>query len=145
MKLDVYTDGACLGNPGPGGWGAVVYREGVIIHEMSGGEAHTTNNRMELMGVLETLRHFQDSHHGLTIVSDSKYVVNNVPGLATWASRGWKGANKKPVKNPDLWQEMYAFCAERPVTFRWVRGHSGNEGNERADYLATTKAKEYQN
>lgn len=138
--LIAYTDGACSGNPGPGGWGVLMraLRDGEIIkeRELSGGEAVTTNNRMELMAAisaLETLR--QPSE--ITIVTDSAYVKNGVTTwIHGWKRNGWRTADKKPVKNVELWQRLDAAQATHQVRWEWVRGHAGHPENERADELA---------
>lgn len=138
--LIAYTDGACSGNPGPGGWGVLMRatRDGEIIkeRELSGGEADTTNNRMELMAAisaLETLR--QPST--ITIVTDSAYVKNGVTSwIHGWKRNGWRTADKKPVKNVELWQRLDTAQAQHRVTWEWVKGHAGHPENERADELA---------
>lgn len=138
--LVAYTDGACSGNPGPGGWGVLLraMRGDQIVkeRELSGGEADTTNNRMELMAAimaLETLR--QPST--ITIVTDSAYVKNGVTGwIHGWKRNGWRTANKKPVKNVELWQRLDAAQARHQVSWEWVKGHAGHPENERADELA---------
>ncbi|MCC5991639.1 MAG: ribonuclease HI [Rhodobacteraceae bacterium] len=138
--LVAYTDGACSGNPGPGGWGVLLraMRGDRILkeRELSGGEADTTNNRMELMAAimaLETLR--QPS--SITIVTDSAYVKNGVTGwIHGWKRNGWRTSNKKPVKNVELWQRLDAAQAPHQVSWEWVKGHAGHPENERADELA---------
>ena len=140
-----YTDGACSGNPGPGGWGAIlVAMEGDAIlkeRELSGGEPNTTNNRMELMAaiaVLETL----DRPTRLTLVTDSTYVKNGITQwIAGWRARDWKTADKKPVKNQDLWQRLDTARASHDITWEWVKGHAGHAENERADELARAEVK----
>ena len=132
----IYTDGACSGNPGPGGWGGVLLYRG-HRREISGGEKETTNNRMEMMAViaaLETLRR----PCKILLHTDSTYVMKGMTEwLAQWKSRGWKTAAKKPVKNVDLWQRLDAAIARHEVQWKWVKGHSGVPENERADELAT--------
>lgn len=134
-KVTIYTDGACSGNPGPGGWGAVlIYGE----HEkdLSGGELDTTNNRMEMLAVIEALRSLK-SECDVSIYTDSTYVMKGITEwIAGWKARGWKNAAKKPVKNKDLWLELEAEVARHKVEWNWVKGHSGDEYNERADALA---------
>ena len=138
--LVAYTDGACSGNPGPGGWGVLLraMRGDQIVkeRELSGGEADTTNNRMELMAAimaLETLR--QPST--ITIVTDSAYVKNGVTGwIHGWKRNGWRTSNKKPVKNVEMWQRLDAAQARHQVSWEWVKGHAGHPENERADELA---------
>ncbi len=130
-----YTDGACKGNPGRGGWGAWL-RNGEHEKELFGGEAVTTNNRMELTAVIETLASLKRSCD-VTIYTDSEYVRKGITEwIHNWKLRGWKTADKKPVKNADLWQRLDALRALHAVDFRWVRGHAGDPGNERADALA---------
>ncbi len=131
----IYTDGACSGNPGPGGWGARL--EGPDgVNEISGGEAATTNNRMELSAAIEALASLPDNSQ-VTLVTDSNYVKDGMTSwLANWKKRGWKTAAKKPVKNVDLWQALDAQCQRHQVEWQWVKGHSGHPGNERADELA---------
>lgn len=133
--VELFTDGACSGNPGPGGWGTIL-RSGIHERELSGGERATTNNRMELTAVirgLEALKH----PSSVTVHTDSRYVMDGVTAwMARWKKNGWKTADKKPVKNEDLWRELDALCARHHVRWRWVRGHSGHAENERADALA---------
>jgi ribonuclease HI len=131
----VYTDGACKGNPGPGGWGALL-RWGAHEKELFGGEAHTTNNRMELTAVIEALSALK-SHRRVAIYTDSEYVKNGITTwIHAWKQRGWRTADKKPVKNMELWQRLEALAAQHDVRWHWVRGHDGDPGNERADQLA---------
>ena len=138
--LVAYTDGACSGNPGPGGWGALLRaKDGDTIvkeRELQGGEADTTNNRMELLGainVLETL----ERPSKLTIITDSAYVKNGITGwMHGWKRNGWKTSTRKPVKNVDLWQRLDEAQARHDVTWEWIKGHAGHEGNEKADELA---------
>lgn len=136
MSVVVYTDGACQGNPGPGGWGFVHIIDGVTALELWGGEVHTTNNRMELMGAIAALECL-DGNRRVELYTDSKYVLEGfTKWLAGWQQRGWKLASGKPVKNEDLWRRLDIACAPHAVTWKWVKGHSGNAGNERADALA---------
>ncbi|KAA3627195.1 MAG: ribonuclease HI [Proteobacteria bacterium] len=134
-RIELYTDGACRGNPGPGGWGAVL-RLNQHEKELYGGESETTNNRMELMAAiagLEALKRPCQVH----ITTDSQYVMKGITEwLANWKRRGWKTAAKQPVKNVDLWQRLDAALAPHQVTWEWVRGHTGHPENERADALA---------
>lgn len=131
----IYTDGACKGNPGPGGWGAWL-RWGDHERELFGGEAQTTNNRMELMAVIEALSALKRRCR-VTVHTDSEYVHKGITEwIRGWKARGWKTADRKPVKNVDLWQRLDAAVQSHEVHWRWVRGHSGDEGNERADQLA---------
>lgn len=133
--VHVYTDGACKGNPGPGGWGAFL-RYGDHERELFGGERHTTNNRMELTAVIEALGVLKRSCR-VELFTDSQYVKNGITQwLADWKRRGWKTADKKPVKNVDLWLRLEQAVAEHDVHWHWVRGHTGDAGNERADALA---------
>jgi ribonuclease HI len=134
-RVDVFTDGACSGNPGPGGWGAIL-RYGEHEKEISGGEAQTTNNRMELTAVIRALATLTKHSH-VFVHTDSRYVMDGITQwLPRWKKNGWKTADKKPVKNDDLWRELDAECARHDVSWRWVRGHSGHAENERADQLA---------
>lgn len=131
----IYTDGACSGNPGPGGWGVVMRWNG-HEKEMNGGAADTTNNRMEMTAVIKALEAIK-GHPKIEVYTDSKYVMQGITEwLEGWKARGWKTAGKKPVKNVDLWQEMDALVARHDVTFHWVKGHDGHPENERADSLA---------
>jgi len=133
--VQIYTDGACSGNPGPGGWGAVL-RYGKVEKEISGGEADTTNNRMEMMAVISALRSLK-SPCIAEVYTDSKYVMQGMQEwLPGWKARGWKTADKKPVKNVDLWQMLEEECARHEVHWNWVKGHNGHPENERADQLA---------
>jgi len=133
--VDIFTDGACSGNPGPGGWGALMRYQGVE-KELSGGEATTTNNRMELMAAIMALEALKKSSR-VRLYTDSKYVQQGIDQwLPQWKRRGWKTADKKPVKNADLWQRLEAARAPHEVEFVWVRGHDGHKENERADALA---------
>lgn len=131
----IYADGACKGNPGPGGWGAIL-RTGGSEKEIFGGEPQTTNNRMELTAViraLETLEH----PSAVEVYTDSQYVQKGIgEWLHAWKRRGWRTADKKPVKNVDLWQELELLAGKHRVTWHWVRGHAGHPENERADELA---------
>lgn len=133
--VEMWTDGACKGNPGPGGWGAWM-RSGEHERELCGGEALTTNNRMELTAVIEGLRALTRPCQ-VTLYVDSSYVMNGVRSwLAGWKRNGWRTADKKPVKNVELWQELDAEVARHTVRWVWVKGHAGDPGNERADALA---------
>lgn len=133
--LEIYTDGACSGNPGPGGWGVVMKWNG-HEKEMNGGEADTTNNRMEMMAVIKALEAVKGKPK-IELYTDSKYVIDGVEQwMKGWKARGWKTAGKKAVKNQGLWQKIDALLAEHDVSFHWVKGHSGHPENERADSLA---------
>lgn len=138
-QVEVHTDGACLGNPGPGGWGALLrWRE--IEREVAGGEPDTTNNRMELMaaiGALEALREPCD----VVLTTDSQYVRQGITQwMANWVRRGWKTSGGDPVKNRDLWERLHAAAGRHAVDWRWVKGHSGHPDNERVDVLARNEA-----
>ncbi|MGC8203071.1 ribonuclease HI [Aliiroseovarius sp. PTFE2010] len=135
-----YTDGACSGNPGPGGWGVLLQaKDGHTVlkeRELSGGEAQTTNNRMELLAAISALETL-GRETAITIITDSAYVKNGVTGwIHGWKRNGWKTSNKKPVKNVDLWQRLEQAAARHDVTWEWVKGHAGHPENERADELA---------
>ena len=139
-ELFAYTDGACSGNPGPGGWGVVLQavEGGTLVkeRELSGGEAPTTNNRMELMAAIAALEALERPA-AITIVTDSTYLRDGVAKwIHGWKRNGWKTADRKPVKNVELWQRLDAARARHQVTWEWVRGHAGHEQNERADRLA---------
>jgi ribonuclease HI len=131
----IYTDGACSGNPGPGGWGVHMHN-GSKTKELCGGERDTTNNRMELMAVIKAMESFKTSRH-LTVHADSRYVIDGVTKwLPKWIAKGWRGCDGKAVKNRDLWERLKSEAARHEVSWVWVKGHSGNAGNERADALA---------
>ncbi len=133
--VEIYTDGACSGNPGPGGWGAIMRWNG-HEKELSGGEKDTTNNRMEMMAVIKALEALTKSSQA-KLYTDSTYVQKGVTEWMTgWKARGWKGANKKPIKNQDLWLRIDVLVQDHNVEFHWVRGHDGHPDNERADELA---------
>ncbi len=134
-QVDLFTDGACSGNPGPGGWGAILRYNG-HEKEISGGEAQTTNNRMELTAVIEGLGLLKEPCT-VTIHTDSKYVMEGVTKyLDSWKKRGWKTANKKQVKNIDLWEKLDVLLPQHKIDWIWVKGHAGHVENERADVLA---------
>ena len=138
-QIQIYTDGACKGNPGRGGWGALLV-SGSNRKELWGGEAVTTNNRMEMMAVIEALTALKNPSQ-VIIHTDSQYVLKGMTEwLAGWKARGWKTAAKAPVKNVDLWQALDAATIPHQIEWRWVKGHSGNPGNERADQLANRGA-----
>jgi len=139
-RIVAHTDGACSGNPGPGGWGVLLQAiaDGEVIREraLKGGEAQTTNNRMELMAAIAALEGLS-RHTPITIVTDSSYLRDGITGwIHGWKRNGWRTAAKKPVKNADLWQRLDAAAARHDVTWEWVRGHAGHAENERADALA---------
>ena len=134
-QVVIYTDGACRGNPGPGGWGAIL-QYGERTRELWGSEANTTNNRMELTAAIRALEALS-RRCDVVLFTDSKYVRHGIEDwLPQWKRRGWRTASRKPVKNVDLWQELDALVQGHEVDWQWVRGHSGNDGNERADELA---------
>ena len=135
MMVEIYTDGACRGNPGPGGWGATL-QMGEHFRELSGAEAMTTNNRMELTAVISALEALKRSVP-VKLYTDSEYVRRGITEwLVGWKSRGWKTADRKPVKNQDLWERLDAVAARHQIEWHWVKGHSGVPGNERVDRLA---------
>ena len=135
MNVEIFTDGACKGNPGPGGWGALL-RFGAEEREIFGGEPDTTNNRMELTAVIEALAALKRRCE-VTIHTDSQYVQKGITEwIHNWKVRGWKTAGKAPVKNADLWRRLDALASKHHVHWKWVRGHSGHAENERADVLA---------
>jgi ribonuclease HI len=139
-KVQIYTDGACRGNPGNGGWGAILVYAGVE-KELSGGEMETTNNRMELMAAIAAMEALKEPCE-IVLTSDSKYLTDaiNKGWLESWKARGWKKADKSPVLNLELWQRIYGLLSIHKVTFVWVQGHAGHPYNERCDVLATTFA-----
>ena len=139
-KIEIYTDGACSGNPGPGGWGTVVIADGNEIH-LSGGEKVTTNNRMELNAVINALQKVQSTeslvNREITLYIDSQYVKNGITDwIINWKRNGWKTAAKKPVKNQELWIQLDALVSSMNIEWLWVKGHSGNKYNEICDQLA---------
>jgi ribonuclease HI len=137
--VEIYTDGACLGNPGPGGWGAVL-RHGAFEKELAGGEPETTNNRMELLAAIRALEALREPCR-VVLHTDSQYVQKGISEwIGGWQRRGWKTADGKPVKNDDLWRELLAAQKPHTVDWRWVRGHSGHVENERVDQLARDAA-----
>ena len=131
----IYTDGACRGNPGPGGWGVLIkYRE--HSKEMYGGDASTTNNKMELTAAIEALKEIKEPCE-ITLYTDSKYVLKGIEEwIHNWKKRGWKGSNRKPVKNIELWKKLDELRDKHTIKWNWVKGHSGDPGNETADMLA---------
>jgi len=134
-EVEIYTDGACKGNPGPGGWGALL-RSGGHEKEIFGGEPHTTNNRMELTAVIRALQTLTRACP-VAIHTDSQYVKNGIETwIHGWRRNGWKTSDRKPVKNADLWRELETAAARHAVRWHWVRGHAADPGNERADALA---------
>lgn len=141
--VDIFTDGACSGNPGPGGWGAIL-RFGSIEKELSGGEASTTNNRMEMTAVISALSALKESCE-VTVFSDSKYVIDSITlGWAEgWKKRGWVKSDKKPALNADLWEVLLELLKKHKVTFVWVKGHAGHPENERCDTLAVMESRKF--
>ena len=134
-KAEVYTDGACSGNPGPGGWGATI-RMNEETFDINGGEKNTTNNRMELTAAIKALEYIDKSYE-ITLFTDSSYVKDGITKwIHNWKKNNWKTASKKPVKNCDLWEELDTLHNDRNVEWKWVKGHDGDPGNERADELA---------
>ncbi|KPN20107.1 ribonuclease HI [Luteimonas terrae] len=140
-SIEIYTDGACLGNPGPGGWGALL-RYKATERELSGGEPLTTNNRMELMGAIAALEALTEPCE-VVLHTDSQYVRQGITEwLRNWVKRGWKTAGGGAVKNQDLWQRLQLACERHTIDWRWVKGHSGHPENERVDALASAAARE---
>ncbi|MDX3901364.1 MAG: ribonuclease HI [Sphingobium sp.] len=140
--VEIFTDGACKGNPGPGGWGAVI-RSGAHEKELSGGEALTTNNRMEMMAAVEALNALKRPCR-VTLSTDSKYVMDGITKwVFGWQKNGWKTADRKPVKNAELWQALVQAAARHQVNWKWVKGHAGHPENERADKLACAAAETF--
>lgn len=138
----IYTDGACSGNPGPGGWGAILFW-GEHVKEICGGEAATTNNRMELMAAIQALELLKRPCK-VELHIDSQYVMQGITEwIRGWKARGWKTADKKPVKNDDLWRRLDEARLRHDVAWRWVKGHAGHEHNERADFLARKGLKDH--
>ena len=135
QTIRIFTDGACKGNPGPGGWGALLQWNG-HERELFGGEANTTNNRMELLAVINALEALQRPCRA-EVYTDSQYVQKGISEwIASWKRRGWKTADRKPVKNSDLWVRLDALASQHDLSWHWVRGHDGHPENERADVLA---------
>ena len=142
--IRVYTDGACSGNPGPGGWAAIIIDDG-HEREVAGGETSTTNQRMELRAAIEGLAAIEERRGEVALYSDSAYVVNcfRDKWYVRWRRNGWKNAQKKPVENRDLWEELYDAALPHDVKWEWVRGHSGDVMNERVDALARSQSEKY--
>ena len=133
--IEIFTDGACSGNPGPGGWGVLINEDG-SSRELCGGEPETTNNRMEMMAVIEALK-ATDPSIPIILYTDSQYVKNGITTwIHGWKRNGWKTAARKPVKNKDLWMALDELRERRDIDWRWIKGHAGHAGNERADELA---------
>ena len=136
-KVDIYTDGACSGNPGPGGWGVLIQLDDKNI-ELSGGDNETTNNRMELMAAIKALEEINKDYK-INLYTDSNYVKDGITSwISNWKKNSWKTANKKDVKNKDLWIRLDEAIKGKDISWIWVKGHAGNAGNEQADYLART-------
>jgi len=134
--ITIYTDGACSGNPGIGGWGAVILEKNKEDIFLNGGNDNTTNNRMELTAAIEALKYFVEKKN-ITLITDSKYVKDGIQSwIQNWKKNGWKTAAKKPVKNKELWIELDDLITKHNITWEWVKGHAGNTYNEKADYLA---------
>ncbi|WP_256645399.1 ribonuclease HI [Thermomonas paludicola] len=141
-RVEIHTDGACLGNPGPGGWAALLRWRG-IERELVGGDAQTTNNRMELMAAIAALETLREPCE-VVLTTDSQYVRQGIlEWMAGWIRRGWKTAGGAPVKNRDLWERLHAAASRHVVDWRWVKGHSGDPDNERVDALARDQATAY--
>ena len=139
QHVEIFTDGACKGNPGPGGWGALI-RMGARERELSGGERLTTNNRMEMLAAIRALEALKRPCR-VTLHTDSRYMMDGITKwVRAWQKNGWKTADKKPVKNMELWQELLAAVAPHHIEWRWVKGHSGHAENERVDQLASDAA-----
>ena len=137
MKYTIYTDGACSGNPGPGGWGVVILDENKNQYDISGKAKDTTNNRMELTAPIMALKKIK-TKSDVTIFTDSVYVKNGITEwIKKWEKNGWKNANKKPIKNKDLWIILNDLCKKKSIIWKWIRGHSNNKYNDLADELAT--------
>ncbi len=142
-QVELYTDGACSGNPGPGGWGPILIYKG-IGKELSGGEESTTNNRMELTAVIRGLSALKESCI-VELYSDSKYVIDGLSKgwAASWQKNGWKKADKKPALNPDLWEELLSLTDKHQMRYHWVKGHAENPYNNRCDELAVSESKKF--
>ena len=141
MKFKIYTDGACSGNPGPGGWGAVIFDNDNKQTNISGKEKNTTNNRMEILAAIMALKKIK-SNSQITIYTDSTYVKNGITEwMFNWKKNDWKTASKKPVKNKDLWIKLDKLCEKNKVSWKWVKGHATNKYNNLADQLATSAIK----
>ncbi len=142
-EVTIYTDGACSGNPGAGGWGTILVYKGKE-REMSGGAAETTNNRMELTAVIEGLKALKEPCR-VKVVTDSQYVANgiNLGWAESWKKNGWRKKDRKPALNPELWDELLTLIAKHEVTIEWVRGHDGHPENERCDKMAVAESQKY--
>lgn len=134
--IKVFTDGACSGNPGIGGWGVVILINDNDLIFLKGGEFQTTNNRMELTATIKALKYFKE-HQLITLITDSKYVKDGIESwIANWKKNGWRTTSKKPVKNKELWVELDSQIAKHNITWKWIKGHAGDRYNEKADFLA---------
>ena len=134
--ITIYTDGACSGNPGIGGWGVIILEENNNEICLNGGNDNTTNNRMELTAAIEALKYVQNREK-ITILTDSKYVKDGIQTwIQNWKKNGWKTTGKKPVKNKELWIELDELISKHNITWKWIKGHAGNKYNNKADYLA---------
>ena len=141
MKYTIYTDGACSGNPGPGGWGAVIFDKNNKQKNISGSEENTTNNRMELSAAIMALEEV-NTNSEITIYTDSTYVKNGITEwVLKWKENGWKNSNKESVKNKDLWEKLVNLCEQNTINWKWVKGHASNKYNNLADELATKAIK----
>lgn len=142
-EVTIYTDGACSGNPGAGGWGTILVYKG-REREMSGGAAETTNNRMELTAVIEGLKALKEACK-VTVVTDSQYVANgiNLGWAQSWKTNGWRKKDRKPALNPELWDELLTLIAKHEVTIEWVKGHDGHPENERCDKMAVAESQKF--
>lgn len=142
-QVDIFTDGACSGNPGPGGWGAILRYKGTD-KKISGGEAQTTNNRMELTAVIEALKLLKEPCE-VTLWTDSKYVADGLGKgwAAGWKKNGWKKADKKPALNPDLWDELLSLNDKHTITIRWIKGHASHPENEKCDKMAVSESQKF--
>ena len=141
MKYTIYTDGACSGNPGPGGWGAVIFDNDNKQKNISGSEENTTNNRMELSAAIMALKEVNKNSE-ITIYTDSTYVKNGITEwVLKWKENGWKNSNKEPVKNKDLWEKLVNLCEQNTINWKWVKAHASNKYNNLADELATKAIK----
>ena len=143
-EVIIYTDGACSGNPGPGGWGTILDYKG-IQKELSGGERQTTNNRMELTAVIEGLKALREKCI-VTVITDSKYVSDgiNLGWARSWKANNWRKKDKKPALNPELWDELLSLIDNHVVTVKWIKGHAGHPENERCDKLAVAQSQKFQ-
>ena len=136
MLTTIYTDGACSGNPGIGGWGAIIISPNNKSTNLCGGSYNTTNNQMELTAVIKALQYFKESMN-ILIFTDSKYVMNGIKiWIINWKKNGWKTSSKKPVKNKELWEKLDNEITKHSIEWEWVKGHAGNKYNEKADFLA---------